>query len=55
MIISGNHSLLSFELFKNIQRTYSWMKYYNSEIESRDNEKSKEKTLLRVLLDDVTK
>ncbi len=30
------------------------MKYYNSEIESRDNEKSKEKTLLE-LLDDVTK
>ncbi len=54
IILSGNHSLLSFELFKNIQRTYSWMKYYNSEIESRDNEKSKEKTLLE-LLDDVTK
>ena len=30
------------------------MKYYNSEIESKDNEKSKEKTLLE-LLDDVTK
>ena len=28
--------------------------YYNSEIESKDNEKSKEKTLLD-LLDDVTK
>ena len=54
IILSGNHSLLSFELFKNIQRTYSWMKYYNSEIESRDNEKSKEKTLLE-LLDDVAK
>ena len=54
IVLSGNHSLLSFELFKNIQRTYSWMKYYNSEIESRDNEKSKEKTLLE-LLDDVTK
>ena len=54
IILSGNHSLLSFELFKNIQRTYSWMKYYNSEIESKDNERSKEKTLLE-LLDDVTK
>ena len=43
IILSGNHSLLSFELFKNIQRTYSWMKYYNSEIESRDNEKSKKR------------
>ena len=54
IVLSGNHSLLSFELFKNIQRTYSWMKYYNSEIESSNNEKSKEKTLLE-LLDDVTK
>jgi hypothetical protein len=54
IILSGNHSLLSFELFKNIQRTYSWMKYYNSELESTDNEKSKENTLLE-LLDDVKK
>jgi hypothetical protein len=51
IILSGNHSLLSFELFKNIQRTYSWMKYYNSELESRDNETSKEKTLLELLAD----
>ena len=54
IILSGNHSLVSFELFKNIQRTYSWMKYYNSEIESRDNASSKEKTLLE-LLEDVKK
>jgi hypothetical protein len=54
IILSGKHSLISFELFKNIQRTYSWMKYYNSELESSDNETSKEKTLLE-LLDDVKK
>lgn len=54
IILSGNHSLLSFELFKNIQRTYSWMKYYNSELESRDNKTPKENTLLE-LLDDVKK
>jgi hypothetical protein len=54
IIISGKHSLLSFELFKNIQRTYSWMKYYNSELESRNNVTSKEKTLLE-LLDEVKK
>ena len=54
VILSGKHSLLSFELFKNIQRTYSWMKYYNNELESRNNEKSKEKTLIE-LLDDVKK
>jgi hypothetical protein len=54
IILSGKHSLISFELFKNIQRTYSWMKYYNSELESSNNETSKEKTLLE-LLDDVKK
>jgi hypothetical protein len=54
IILSGKHSLLSFELFKNIQRTYSWMKYYNSELESRNNVTSKEKTLLE-LLDEVKK
>ena len=54
IILSGKHSVLSFELFKNIQRTYSWMKYYNSELDSRNDETSKEKTLLE-LLDDVKK
>lgn len=54
IILSGKHSLLSFELFKNIQRTYSWMKYYNSELDSRNDETLKEKTLLE-LLDDVKK
>jgi hypothetical protein len=54
IILSGKHSLLSFELFKNIQRTYSWMKYYNSELDSKNDETSKEKTLLE-LLDDVKK
>jgi hypothetical protein len=53
IILSGKHSLLSFELFKNIQRTYSWMKYYNSELDSRNDETLKEKTL--ELLDDVKK
>jgi hypothetical protein len=54
IILSGTHSLLSFELFKNIQRTYSWMKYYNNELDSRNDETTKEKTLLE-LLDDVKK
>jgi hypothetical protein len=33
VIIAGKHSLLDFQLFQIIQRTYSWMKYYNSELE----------------------
>lgn len=33
VIIAGKHSLLDFQLFQTFQRTYSWMKYYNSELE----------------------
>jgi hypothetical protein len=54
IILSGKHSLLSFELFQNIQRTYSWMKYYNSELENNKNSVSKEKILVE-LLEDVKK
>lgn len=36
VIMGGRQSLLSFELFENLQHTYSWMKYYNTELEQRD-------------------
>ena len=52
VILAGKHALLSFELFQNLQRTYSWMKYYNSELEG--NKKLDEKTLVE-LLEDVKK
>jgi len=32
IILTGKHSLLSFETFEDLQHTYSWMKYYNTEI-----------------------
>jgi hypothetical protein len=32
IIITGRHSLLSFETFRDLQHTYSWMKYYNTEL-----------------------
>jgi hypothetical protein len=54
VILSGKQSFLSFELFQNIQRTYSWMKYYNSELENNKNSVSKEKILVE-LLEDVKK
>lgn len=54
IILSGKQSFLSFELFQNIQRTYSWMKYYNSELENNKNSVSKEKILVE-LLEDVKK
>ena len=53
-ILSGKQSLLPFELFQSIQRSYSWMKYYNSEIESNKRGNLDEK-VLKELLDDVKK
>src|SRR6476469_5199654 len=54
VILSGKQSLLPFELFQSIQRSYSWMKYYNSEIESNRRENLDER-ILKELLDDVKK
>jgi len=33
IILTGRHSLLSFEIFEDLQHTYSWMKYYNTELD----------------------
>jgi hypothetical protein len=54
VILAGKHSLLSFELFQSLQRSYSWMKYYNSELESIKRNHFDEK-VLKELLDDVKK
>lgn len=54
VILSGKHSLLNFELFQNIQRSYSWMKYYNSELESNKKGEIDQKVLVE-LLEDVKK
>src|SRR5215467_8130772 len=54
IILAGKHALLPFELFQSLQRTYSWMKYYNSELDSRSDKVLDEK-VLRELLDDVRK
>jgi hypothetical protein len=54
VILAGKHSLLSFELFQSLQRSYSWIKYYNSELESIRRNHFDEK-VLKELLDDVKK
>jgi hypothetical protein len=54
IILAGKHALLPFELFQSLQRTYSWMKYYNSELDSRSGKALDEK-VLRDLLEDVRK
>lgn len=33
VILGGKQTLLPFEMFENLQHTYSWMKYYNNELD----------------------
>jgi hypothetical protein len=51
IILGGKQTLLPFELFENLQHTYSWMKYYNNELEEwekSDGEASVMETLNEV-------
>ena len=50
LILTGRHSLLSFEIFEDLQHTYSWMKYYNTELYVNKND-----GVLKDLLNEVTK
>ena len=52
IVLAGKHALLPFELFQSLQRTYSWIKYYNSEL---DSGKPVDEKILIELLDDVRK
>ena len=47
VIISGKQTLLPFELIKNLEHTYSWMKYYNTELKQRES--PNEQTLVELL------
>lgn len=47
VIISGKQTLLSFELIKNLEHTYSWMKYYDTELKQRES--PNEQTLIEML------
>lgn len=49
VILGGKQILLPFQLFESLQHTYSWMKYYNNEIELRKRDDSYEKDALEVL------
>jgi len=53
VVLSGKQTLFSFETIENLQHCYSWMKYYNTEIQQK-NQIDNEKTL-KELLDDVKK
>jgi hypothetical protein len=47
VIISGKQTLLPFEIIKNLEHTYSWMKYYNTELKQRES--PNEQTLVELL------
>jgi hypothetical protein len=48
VILGGKQTLLPFEMFENLQHTYSWMKYYNNELEQWEKNSS-ELTVLETL------
>lgn len=55
VVLAGKHPLLPFNLFQNLQRTYAWMKYYNSEIDARNKGSNIDEKIFEELLQDVRK
>ncbi|MCE9617012.1 MAG: hypothetical protein K8Q88_01435 [Nitrosarchaeum sp.] len=53
VVLSGKQTLFPFETIENLQHCYSWMKYYNTEIQQK-NQTYNEKTL-KEILDEVKK
>lgn len=48
IILSGKQTLLSFELINNFEHSYSWMRYYNTELHQK-GVVGNEQTLLELL------
>ncbi len=48
ILLGGKQTLLPFAVFKNLQHTYSWMKYYNNELEQKGAGKDAVETLEEV-------
>lgn len=55
VILTNKQGLVSFEMFESLQATYSWMKYYNSELENLRHGEEKDEKQLAGLLGDVRK
>ena len=55
VVLAGNQSLLPFNVFQNLQRTYSWMKYYNNELDLTNKSGKIDEKVLEELLQDVRK
>ena len=52
VILGGKQTLLPFDIFENLQDTYSWMRYYNNELSLNGTENEK---LIAELLEDIRK
>lgn len=48
-VLAGKQTLLRFETIKNLEHTYSWMKYYNTELQQKGA--SNEQTLKELLVE----
>jgi hypothetical protein len=48
ILLGGKQTLLQFVVFKSLQHTYSWMKYYNNELEQKGAGKDAMETLVEV-------
>jgi hypothetical protein len=35
IVLSGKQTLLAFEMIENLQHAYSWLKYYNTELQQK--------------------
>jgi hypothetical protein len=55
VVLAGNQSLLPFNVFQNLQRTYWWMKYYNNELDITNKSGKIDEKVLEELLQDVRK
>ena len=55
VILTSRQGLVSFEIFESLQGTYSWMKYYNAELENMRHGQEKDEKQLLDLLSDVRK
>ncbi|HET7283800.1 MAG TPA: hypothetical protein VFI70_03875 [Nitrososphaeraceae archaeon] len=51
VILSGRHTLFPFEKIQDLEHTYSWMKYYNTELQSNKLDEN----VLNDILEDVRK
>lgn len=53
VILSGKQTLLPFEVIENLQHTYSWLKYYNTELQQKTS--TNNENILKDLLEEVKK